>query len=734
MLKRSVVLISFLAIILSSCSVTRHVPEGENVVSHVDIRVDGKKSNNNALKVAVQQKPYHRTFGFLPVSAWIWHNDTTTAFHRWRNKVGTAPEFYDEEKTKNSESSMLRALSSQGYLYAKASHFVETKDGKAKVTYSIKKGAPKIISSIKVLVEDPALDSIVNSRKAESIVKVGDLLDRNNLDQERSRLTSLMRNNGYWDFNKDNISFIADTLQGEQDVDLTLFLSDLHEKYYFGAVHFMSNFNVLNEADEDSVRVSDKTLKENCFIVPGESYSETSVQDTYRAFSHLHIFKYTNIRLEPTEDNQLEVFIYTTPHNPKSISFELDGTNTSGDLGFAASVNYQHRNIFHGSETYALGLKAGYEALSGKIEGLVNNNYSEYTIDNRLEIPKFIIPFVSAEAKRRRRAATSVRATFSYQRRPEYTRLIANGAFGYKWQRGTRQRHALNIIDLSYVYLPKRSDSFIEIIQQAGPISYSSYSSHLILAMTYTFNFSNQLTTNKKNESSRDVWSLRLNAEVAGNLLMGISKIFDLRKDDNGNYNVFGLPFEQYARLDVDFSYSKFLNERNRLAYHVACGFAAPYGNSKTVPFEKRYYAGGANSVRGWSVRRLGPGVYHNELGNSRLDFFNQCGDIRFDAAVELRSKLFWKLELATFLDAGNVWTLKNYKSQQGGQFTSDFYKQIAASTGLGLRLVTDFVVLRLDLGLKVYNPYKEGSDVWAITSPFSHENRTVHFAVGYPF
>lgn len=253
--------------------------------------------------------------------------------------------------------------------------------------------------------------------------------------------------------------------------------------------------------------------------------------------------------------------------------------------------------------------------------------------------------------------------------------------------------------------------------------------------MGYNFYISNQQVVNQsRNSAGRDIWSLRVNAEVAGNTLLLLSKIIDLKKDENGDYNIFGLPFEQYARLDMDWSYSKFLTDRSRLAYHVAGGVAVPYGNSQTVPFEKRYYAGGANSVRGWSVRTLGPGSYLGATGNKNIDYFNQCGDVRFDAAVELRSKLFWKFEFATFLDAGNVWTLKDYKSQPGGKFTSDFYRQIAAATGVGLRMITDFVVLRLDMGIRAYNPYYEGSSAWSIRHPLRGENRTIHFAVGYPF
>ena len=254
------------------------------------------------------------------------------------------------------------------------------------------------------------------------------------------------------------------------------------------------------------------------------------------------------------------------------------------------------------------------------------------------------------------------------------------------------------------------------------------------MSMGYNLYLTNKLLADQNSNSTRDFWSLRMSAEIAGNTLWALSKIAHMKKDKNGNYNIVGLPFEQYARMDIDWTYSQYLTDRSRLVYHLAGGIAVPYGNSKTVPFEKRYYSGGANSVRGWSVRTLGPGSYYNSNSSSNLDYFNQCGDVRFDAAVELRSKLFWKLEFATFLDAGNVWTLKDYQSQPGGKISDDFYEQIALSTGLGLRMITGFVVLRLDMGIKTYNPYLDGRDACTICRPFKSENRVVHFAVGYPF
>lgn len=730
----------FLVLFATACRVTRHIPEDKEVVSKVHIIVDGQPSTSNSLKMAVQQKAYHRTFGFLPVATWIWHNDTSKRFHRWRNKIGTEPQVYDEEMTLTTERSMKRALNAQGYLYAKVSHKVKSKNRKATVTYIIDRGLPKELNSVRYMVEDPSLDSLISASTIESSLQKDALLDRDLLDDERTRLTDLLRDKGYWDFNKDDISFIADTLQGQQEVDLTVFVSGLHEPYIFNKVHFISDFNILNNGTNDSLShfreiaegydltyegdrcyLKDYTLISNCHIVPGKTYTETAVKDTYSSYNRLHLLKYTNIRLEPSGDNKLDAWINLSPQNPKSVQFELDGTNTSGDLGFAGAISFQHKNIFRGSETYSLSLKGGYESLSGNVSGLVNDNYSEYSISNNFDIP-------------RKKGTTSVNMSFSYQTRPEYTRFISNLGYKYKWQNNPRQRHTFDVLDLSYVYLPKRSESFIDIIEQAGPISYSSYSSHLIMAMGYNLYLSNSFTASQNRNSTRDIWSLRISAEIAGNLLWAISKLTNMKKDENGNYNIISLPFEQYARMDVDWTYSQYLTDRSRLAYHLAGGIAIPYGNSKTVPFEKRYYSGGANSVRGWSVRTLGPGTFRNNNAKSRLDYFNQCGDVRLDASVELRSKLFWKFEFATFLDAGNVWTLKEYKSQPGGKISEDFLQQIALGTGLGLRMVTNFVVLRLDMGIKAYNPYLEGKDAWTIRHPLKSENRSIHFAVGYPF
>lgn len=227
------------------------------------------------------------------------------------------------------------------------------------------------------------------------------------------------------------------------------------------------------------------------------------------------------------------------------------------------------------------------------------------------------------------------------------------------------------------------------------------------------------------------VSSLRVSGEIAGNLLYGISHLAGLHRSD-GVYKIFGIQYAQYVKGEIDYTFTRNFNDRNAIAVHGGFGIAYPYGNSTMVPFEKRFYAGGANGVRGWGVRTLGPGAY--DARNSVTDFINQCGDIRLDLSVEYRAKLFWVLEGALFVDAGNIWTIKSYENQPGGEFRFDsFYKQIAAAYGVGIRLDFTYFLLRLDLGVKAYNPAMN-QERWPLIHPKWSRDTNFHFSVGYPF
>jgi len=742
----------------TSCRVTQHISSEEAVVSRVEIRVDGVPTQDAQLRMALQQRPYRRTFGFLPISAWIWHPDTVSSWHRFRQRLGTQPAVYQERLAQLTEAKMNVVMKQKGYLDAQVSHHTEVRDHKAYTVFEVVSGRPRYLSSVQYSSPDTSLMRIVDASADASAIAVGQMLDRSRLNAERERLTSLLREHGYYYFDKEHISFLADTLADSNDVDLTCVLAGGQYPWQVRDVHFITNYDMLTHdaeagepADSHTESMSqagywvtwsgercylrEKTLVRNCFVLPGMTYSERAVRNTYAAMSRLHILRYVRIRLEPVADShQLDCFIEMTPVQNHTIQFEIDGTNTAGDLGIALGTTYSHHNAFRGSETFSTHLRGSYESLSGQVENLVNNHYREYGADVSLEFPQLLSPFLSDDVRRRSRATTTVNLGYSSQSRPEYNRRVAQGSLTYKWSSPSGSaRHAWDVLNLSYVYLPNQTETFKELIEHLGPIIYSSFTSHFILGMDYTLYMGNStLGSGRVANTRRDLWSLRVNHEIAGNVLYSLCNVLRVGKTDEGRYQIFDQPFEQYGRIDLDWSYSHYLTDRSRLALHGAGGVAVPFGNSDVMPFEKRYYSGGANSVRGWSVRELGPGRYASS--GTSYNYFNQCGDIRLDASAEVRTRLFWKFESAAFFDAGNVWTIKSYANQVGGEFTKDFYRQIAASVGLGLRVVTDFVILRFDWGFKGYDPSADADETWPICHPFRRNHNTLHFAVGYPF
>ena len=280
------------------------------------------------------------------------------------------------------------------------------------------------------------------------------------------------------------------------------------------------------------------------------------------------------------------------------------------------------------------------------------------------------------------------------------------------------------------MYLPKSKQNFLDSI--ANPLLRYAYEDHFIMRSGYVYYHTNKYQEDVfKRRFQRNFYTFRFGAEIAGNLLYAGSKIFNQKKKGDA-YEVIGIDYSQYFKAEIDYSYTHRFNLRHMVAFHVGCGVGVPYGNSKVLPFEKRFYSGGANSVRGWSVRTLGPGSYVGN--NSVTNFINQCGDIRLDLNFEYRAKLFWVLELGAFVDAGNIWTIRDYENQPGGQFKFNrFYKEIAAAYGLGLRFDFTYFLLRLDLGMKAYNP-AAGEEHWPIFNPDWKRDSALHFSVGYPF
>ena len=754
--------------LVAGCSPVKHVPQGQYLLDNVHITINGDRQvKSEELINFLRQTPNHKVLGFAKIQLATYSlsgRDSTHWYNRWLRRIGQPPVIYDSQLTDASAQQLRQALVNRGYTdaYVTIDTTFNPERRRAQVTYNVVTGTPHRISSIQYNIPDSAINAIVTADSSLVEVNSGDLFDRNRLDGVRTAITQRMRTNGYYSFSRDNISFTADTIRGNKNIDLTLNIDAPRDSagniermpvYVFRSVSFnaceddmptdTATYRGISVVYGSNKFIKPTALYEKCFIMPGDRYNASNVDRTYSALAALPILKFINIEVTPIDSPapadtmMLDAIINISRNRHHTITVEAEGTNSEGDLGFGLGATYQNRNLWHRSELLTVKFRTAYESLSGDLDGLINKRYSEYAGETSITFPKFVMPFTSRAFRKRMQATTEFAVSFNSLERPEYTRVIAGFAWRYKWNQRMRdnlRRHTFDLIDINYVRLPRSTFNFIEEIAPDNPLLRYSYEDHFIMRMGYTYSHTNRrIPTVEVNAFAMQpsITSIRASIETAGNTLFGFSKLFGSPEAD-GAYKVFGIQFSQYVKGEFDYTYARNFNSRNQLAWRVGFGFAYPYGNSYMVPFEKRFYAGGANGVRGWGVRTLGPGAYDSRVDQS--DFINQCGDISFIASMEYRAKLFWVFEGALFIDAGNVWTIHNYPNQPDGMFHfNKFYKQIAASYGVGLRMDFTYFLLRLDLGLKAHNPAK-GQEPWPIFHPKWSRDANFHFSVGYPF
>ena len=759
--------------LLPSCSSTKHVPEGKLLLDKVKINIHDPNHDIESLQLSnyLRQNANHRVLGGLKLQLAFYNmsgKDSTNWFNRWIQRVGTPPVIYDSTLTIASADQLHTALFNRGFMNNEVTYRVDADSvkRKARVDYDITLGEPYFIRAIDYDIPDESLRDIILEDTTHFTVHTGDLLDFNRLDEWRQTITENLRNRGYYAFNKEYITFLADTAAGSHAVDLTLntrapYHNDHlpyyteHEPFYVRQVTYVTNYDPVAMHDgfwgtdtvtitggvqvfEDENRYLQPRLIDECnHIEPGALYNADAITRTYRALGRLGIIKQINIDIRPVGEVDgvlmVDAYVLLQPDKSQTVSVSLEGTNSEGDLGFGVGVDYEHRNIFKGAEVFNVKTKVSYESISGNLSGLINNNYSEYSTELGLTFPKFMFPFLRRSFKRKIQASTAFAVNFDYHARPEYTRVIAGGAWRYQWtERSRRMAHTLTLFDLSVISVPKIDKEFLNRI--TNRLLLDSYQDHLIMRMGYNFYRTNkaEMSVQQMGRFQRDVFTIRANAETAGNLLYGLSHLTGQKADADGSYKALGIRYSQYVKADADYAFTHYLDRRQSMAFHIGAGIAIPYGNSDVLPFEKRFYSGGANSVRGWGVRTLGPGSFNS---NNKLSyFFYQCGDIRFDVNLEYRAKLFWVVELGLFLDAGNIWTIKDYEDQPGGVFRfNKFYEQIAAAYGAGIRLDFKYFLVRVDMGMKAHNP-ASGQEHWPLLHPKFNRDSEFHFSVGYPF
>lgn len=767
-------LILFLAflIFLGSCNSTRYVPEGKYLLNRISIKVDDKNLKKEELKTHIKQKENLRILGIIKFHLGIYNLSSAKKDNGWLKRIGEAPVLYDEFQTNRTKEQLKLYLKNKGYYNAvvKDSLDIDQNRKKLNLIFIIQAKQPYRIQNYRYSINDNSLRNIILKDSVNQLIRRNSIFDLDVLNAERQRLVTSLKNKGFYKFSEDFISFKADTNFYNHRVDLTMKVDDAstksagngtvrHQKYKIR--DYIINPDVLSaDLPGDQPVEKTDTIRDGdyVFIYSGRMkykpelfynvnrmkdsayYCLQNAEKTYRALNRLKQFKLININFVETNTSDkdsvplIDCKMQLLPLPRQNISVDVEGTNSSGNLGIAGNLNYEQRNVFGGAEVFDLQLRGARERQQLINNSSLNFNTREFGIESSLTIPKFLSFIYGKQWFTFQIPETKFTVGYNYQSRPDYTRTITNLKFGYNWKTSNYQYHTLNPVDLNYVVLTQFNPAFINSIEDL--FIKSSFTDHLILASNYSWMYNTQ-NVNKH----EDYKYYRINLESAGNLLSLYSTLVNKGKTSvldtvthqiSSYYEVLNTRFAQYLKGDFESRFGHVIDDQSSVVGRAFLGIGVPYGNFGVLPFEKKYFTGGANGIRAWQVRSLGPGSYRAPANI----YPNQSGDIKLEANLEYRFKLFWLMEGALFTDAGNIWAINSRDNRPGALFKFDeFYKQIAIGSGFGLRFDFTYFLFRLDLGMKMRDPsLSAGKRFIPGNYKITSNDLNLSFAIGYPF
>ena len=763
--------IFFLAciVLFGSCNSTKFVPEGKYLLNKISVKIDDKSIKRDQLKTHIRQKENLRILGVMKFHLWLYNLSSGKNENSWLKRIGEAPVLYDEFQTQRSREQLSIFLKNKGFYNAIVNDSLVIDQGKRKLNliFDIEAKRPYRIRNYVYSIKDVNLRNVILKDSINRLIKTNDIFDVDVLNAERQRISVYLKNRGYYMFTEEFISFQADTNFYNDRVDLIVNVDDAllnndetevveHQKYKIRNYLINPTFKTADlTGNQPEQKLDTLVIKDYIFTYSGKLkyrpelffdlnrmkdsafYSLLNAEKTYRALNRLKQFKLINIGFNETSmltgDSipLLDCKMQLSPLPRHNISVDVEGTNSSGNLGVAGNFNYQHRNVFGGAEVFDFQLREARERQQ------INENVfntQEFGFESSLTIPKFLSFIKIKRMFTFQIPETKFTMGYNYQKRPDYTRTITNLKFGYNWKSTNYHFHTLNLVDLNYVHLYDPDPAFINSIKDL--YIKSSFTDHLILASNYSWMYNTQNILKRE-----DYKYFKVNFESAGNLLGLYSGIINKNKTSvtdsvtnqvSSYYEFLNTRFAQYLKGDFEYRYGHIIDKLSSLVGRAFFGIGVPYGNFNVLPFEKKYFTGGANGIRAWQVRSLGPGTYKAPAGI----YPNQSSDIKLEANIEYRFKLFWLMEGALFMDAGNIWAINYKDNREGAVFKfNEFYKQIAVGSGFGLRFDFTYFLFRLDLGMKMRDPsLAAGRRFIPGSYTITKDHFNFSFAIGYPF
>ncbi len=773
-------LVCFCCIIttLPSCRVVKNLPEGQTLLVKNKFNLKDKlklaereRIKEDFSKIAAQ-KPNRRFFQILPFRMWIYYSATRgkklTKFKQWLiEKVGEAPVVYDSTLRAKNISNMENYLFNYGYFHAQVTDTVTTKKRRTSVLYNIETNEQWKLGEIQLPGGHNTCDSLVRESRKRTYLHKGDPFSIVNLKNERDRIENVLRNSGYYYFNREYVTFDLDSAAKNNIVNIKITInqpsdSSEHQQYRINNIYIVSDYSaeLLNDSTHrDTVMageymlISHKALFRKGVLIDAvyfkhdDLYMKEKEQRTINRFSILGAFKFISVDYVPVKDipgNYLDCIISLSPGKRQGLTAtgEINVTN-EGLFGTAATLSYKNKNLTKGADQLLFDVLGGIQVKFSKKEK-VQIMTGNAAVNLTYYLNKFLIPFRAKVFSRNTNPRTRINLGYNFEHRFDFDTLgkVAflyqlhqfNFAFGYEWAENHYKTHLFNPIAISFYLLPKTGSEFFRRLQ-INPILKSSFEEQVIIGPNYTFTFLNQRTATDK-----AYMYFRTNIETAGNILYAGYKLANL-KGDNETFLIAKRPFSQYFRIDGDWRNYFRMTVHSLFAMRTYAGIGVPYGNSKALPFIKQFFVGGPNSLRGFLIREVGPGsysdpsAYNAETGQKTNNgFFNQTGDIKLEMNAEIRFDIYKWIKGALFADAGNVWLIRKDTRLNGEFNIKRFWSEFAVDAGAGLRLDFSYFQIRFDYGFPLRDPRRVIGDRWQFKNAQAFKTGQFQLAIGYPF
>lgn len=717
---------------VASCSTVKVLSEDQRRLTSTKIEVTNDKKFNSSNLIPYMKQKASNWNPFLYV--YNWENGKGKGWDWFVHKLGTPPVIYDSTMVESSITNISDHLRYIGYYGSTVTAEIDSsRVKKARVKYLVNLGKRYKIRKISYDVPGYNVEFYKDfyADTSKCLIRKGDYLSEEALDLESARGAAVLHDKGFYDFSKNYYFFEADTVSHPGYADLDIIVRSHTRNEASGIVRHMEKYRLgrISVSYPEDVKFREKALRNLNMLHSGDIYSDRNINTQYSRYNSVNYFNSVNMALEKRENEKLvDCDIQLKKGKTQGFKLGLEASiNTNGLWGISPELSYYHRNIFHGGEVLNISLNTNHQIKNGNS----NVRSNEVNVSASLIFPKFF-PFPTRWFNGPDIPKTEVNFTYNYQNRPEYIRNIASASFGYVGRLKKFFHYQAYPVSFNYVRLPFIDPTFMETLEYTNLALVNSFMNHLDLGISATFYYNTSTSVTNPKDS---YWFTRFKLDLSGNTFSLFNPIL---REEYGIHYISDVPYSQYVRGEWEIGKTFVFGRKqaHSLAGRFLVGLGYGYGNSYALPFEKRFYSGGANSLRGWVARTLGPGTSQNV---NQWVIPNQTGDMRLEANLEYRFKIFWRFSGAAFVDAGNIWEVRNPGDLDEFEDTvfsfANLGESLAASWGVGLRLDLTYLLLRIDYGMRFHDPARDPGNRWVGPKDwFKSNNHAFHFGVGYPF